>query len=204
MIEGTDLIRREMSFMLDTQLKGICKSITSVSDLLDIADCKQYLYDRIIEGMQFKERKFLYVFCKHRLINMYVKEKRDKEIDDDFRNYYYFITENFELDSDTIFCLMISLNPKFRNFIPNDKFITGTSKLYYAKINKLYVKFVNDNDLQINPVARDISNYIINLYIEKQYHIFNDNFNTVEYDDRRMYNNVNNNDIEFDDEHYLE
>jgi len=202
--EINNVLVGEVSLIVDTFLLSYCNSIRKYKEYITNQDCKDYIHSKIKIGKSFKNQKELYVFSKHRLIDLYRKVKNEYQLEVDFQKYTNFILDVYEINSDTLYCLLLSINTKFSKFIKNDKFISG-KEFYYAKMNKYYEDFISQFDLSINPNKKEVGEYLKQEYTKNEYHSIDTEYKEVSYDDRVCYNkNMRGKyNLEFEDEYYF-
>lgn len=190
----------ELKFMLKTYLKSLVWSIKNKNDLIEVEDCYEYIYERIGDNQIFESNRNFYVWSKHRLINFYKKVSREIKRENDFNNFYCFISDRYIVNNDELICLLLTVNSKFNIYLKNKTFYCR-GKIDYRKFKKHYISFINNNNLTLTPNRKAIKCFIEESILESN---IITSYDEIEYQDFRDYNNYIGDNYEVKNESFSE
>jgi hypothetical protein len=181
-------VRGELKYFINHQLYKYYKSIVKLDNDVFKEDCIDYIYKRI-DNKIFYNRKYFFVFGRSRMMHFYRKIKRKVKLENSFKSYYLFIDDTLKPEFDELCCLLYLINPKFKKFIPNNKFTRSkTNNLDFDKMKKIFNKVIEENNLYVNN-KEELKKYIIYKYKEIE-HLYNlSNVVVVEYEENEIRNN---------------
>jgi len=149
-------------------LKQKVKGILSYDDIMDYEDVIGYIINHS-KHLKSLDVKYLYVFIDSKLNSLYTNTKSSKEIDENIKKYYNFLSRKFKIQDSVIDLFIYTMDKSTIKKLNLCAFKNSLGFVHTEKIKPYYKAFCKYLNLDIEPNKENIKNYLNNIYFDEKW-----------------------------------
>lgn len=152
-------------------LKQKIKGILNYDSSMDSEDVIGYIISHS-KHLKNLDVKYLYVFIDSKLNRLYSSKKQEKEVEDNIKKYYNFLSRKFKIQDGIIDLFIYTMDKSTIKKLNLSQFKNKLGFVHVDKIMPYYKIFCKHLNLDIEPTKENIKNYLNKIYFDEKWNNF--------------------------------